>query len=233
MNSSSPVNNIAIGTLSERSLHAALKEKFADPDDKLEVQIGRYIIDIVKDDLLVEIQTKNFSQIKNKLINLSINHEILLIHPIVLEKSITRIDLYGKTISTRKSPKKGRLEEIFNELIYIANDYLNMNLSLKVPMVTIEEFWRDDGEGSWRRKGWSVVEQELKDIFHTFDFKAKEDYINLLPKSLPEHFTNQDLKKFGKLPVRLAGKMTYSLRKMNMLKVVGNKGRAKLFQVNI
>jgi len=53
-----------IGTLNEKSLHADLKKWYTQPGDQLEVPLDGYYIDIVRDDMLIEIQTRNFSSIK-------------------------------------------------------------------------------------------------------------------------------------------------------------------------
>jgi hypothetical protein len=54
-----------IGTLQETSLHSALKAWYARPGDRFEVFIDGFYIDIVRSELLIEIQTRNFSAIKN------------------------------------------------------------------------------------------------------------------------------------------------------------------------
>ena len=59
-----------IGLLNEKALHASLKQWYARPGDQLEVAVDGFVIDIVRDDLLIEIQTRNFSSIKSKLTNL-------------------------------------------------------------------------------------------------------------------------------------------------------------------
>ena len=59
-----------IGTLQENSLHAALKTWYAQPGDQLECKVDGYVIDLVRGDLLVEVQTANFSAIKRKLLKL-------------------------------------------------------------------------------------------------------------------------------------------------------------------
>ena len=45
-----------IGTLNEKPLHAGLKEWVARPGDAFEQPVDGYVIDIVRDDLLIEIQ---------------------------------------------------------------------------------------------------------------------------------------------------------------------------------
>ena len=47
-----------IGTLNEKPLHAGLKTWYAKPGDTFEIKVDNYFIDIIQDDLLVEIQTR-------------------------------------------------------------------------------------------------------------------------------------------------------------------------------
>ena len=50
-------NGGGIGTLQERSLHAAIKQLYNIPGAKTEVKVDGFVIDVVKGDLLIEIQT--------------------------------------------------------------------------------------------------------------------------------------------------------------------------------
>jgi hypothetical protein len=77
--------------LNEKSLHASLKEWYAQPGDQFEVAVDRYVIDIVRNDLLLEIQTSNFACIKSKLKGLLGMHRIRLIYPIAQEKWIVKL----------------------------------------------------------------------------------------------------------------------------------------------
>ena len=55
-----------IGTLNEKPLHAALKDWYAQPGDQFEVSVDGFVVDLVRGDLLVEVQTGNFAAIKRK-----------------------------------------------------------------------------------------------------------------------------------------------------------------------
>jgi hypothetical protein len=44
------------------------------------------VIDIVRDDLLIEIQTRNFAAINAKLRKLTRSYEVRLVYPVVQEK---------------------------------------------------------------------------------------------------------------------------------------------------
>ena len=79
-----------------------LKAWYAQPGDQLESKVDGYVIDLVRGDLLVEVQTANFSAIKRKLVKLLENHPVRLVYPIPSEKWILRISR-GWCYRTRKA----------------------------------------------------------------------------------------------------------------------------------
>jgi hypothetical protein len=163
--------------------------------------------------------------------NLLDQYLLRVVHPIARDRWIRRISLDGEVIARRKSPKRGRVEEIFNELVYIHSFLRHPNLTLEVTMVQEEVSWRDDGRGSWRRKGWSVYDRRLLSVIDSVVFNKPEEFAALLPDDLADPFTNRDLATASGLRMRLAQKMTYCLRSMGMLDQVGNRGRSFLFQL--
>ena len=144
-----------IGTLGERSLHSALKDWYAVPGDRLEAKVDGFHIDILRHKLLIEIQTSNFSSQRKKLTTLTGKHNVRLVFPIAKEKWIVRLSADGLTrLGRRKSPKKGHLLLLFEELVSIPSLMKVENFSLEVLLIQAEEVRCDDGQGSWRRKGW-------------------------------------------------------------------------------
>lgn len=220
-----------IGTLSEKSLHAGLKESISQPGDRFEVKVDGFFIDIVRDDLLIEIQTKNFGAMKRKLARLLEKHSVLLVHPIPQEKWIVRETAVGTPISRRKSPKKGRVFDIFSELIRIPHLINHPNLSLGVWLTQQEEHWRNDGQGSWRRKKWSKADHILLDVVSTQIFADGQALLSLFPPHLAQPFTNKQLAKAAKIPANLAQKTTYTLSRCDVLTVVGKDGNSLLYQI--
>src|SRR4030042_1787412 len=95
----------AIGTLNEKPLHAALKAWYAQPGDQLEAKVDGYIIDIVRGDLLVEVQTRNLAAIKRKLLALVSHHPVRVVYPKAREKWIVKLSQDGSRVGRRKSPK--------------------------------------------------------------------------------------------------------------------------------
>ena len=80
-----------IGLLNEKPLHISVKEWYSKPGDRFEVPVERFVVDIVRDDLLIEIQTSNFTSIRSKLSNLIGSYKIRLVYPIAQEKWIIKL----------------------------------------------------------------------------------------------------------------------------------------------
>ena len=222
-----------IGTLGEKSLHAHLKLWWAQPGDRFEIEVNDFVIDIVQDEMLVEIQTRNFSAMRHKLERLLPYYQLHLIHPIAIEKWIVRETGDGRFLKRRKSPKRGRIEDLFRELVRIPDLLTHPNLTLEVLFTQEEEIWRDDGKGSWRRKRWSIHDRRLLAVVDNAIFVDPTDYLSLLPVSLPQPFTNRELATELKLRLTLAQKMSYTLRKAGLLEMVGKRGNALLYAASI
>lgn len=220
-----------IGTLAEKSLHAALKDWLAQPGDQPETPVDGFVIDIVRGDTLIEIQTRHLGAMKRKLAKLLPHHPVHLIHPIAAEKWIVRQTEAGEPISRRKSPKRGRLVDIFAELVRIPHLLAHPNLTVTVLLTQQEEIWRDDGQGSWRRKRWSVHDHRLLAVVDQHSFPTAADWLALLPADLPQPFTNRQLA--SALPCRqnLAQKTTYTLRHAQLIQLVGKEGNANLYRI--
>ncbi len=219
-----------IGTLHESSLHADLKLWYKKSEDQLEAPVENFIIDIARDILLIEIQTKNFAAIKKKLEKLIANHKVLLIHPIVKDKWIINLKTQSNTvINKRLSPKHNSYLDIFEELVRIPELISNLNFTIELPLVQIEEYRKNDGNGSWRRNGWSIYDRKLVKVLEKKTFNTPMDFLMLKPTTLKTPFTNIELAYSLKKPLSLARKMSYCLRKMGLIKVVGKKGRSLIF----
>ena len=220
-----------IGLLNEKPLHASLKQWYARPGDRFEVPVDGFVIDIVRDDLLIEIQTRNFSSIKSKLTNLVRSHHVRLIYPIVQEKWIVRSATgNGGRIVRRKSPKRGRVEDLFWELVSIPQLLSNPNFSLEVLMIRAEELRRKTNKREWRRRGWVLEGHRLLDVMDQRFFGASVDWLRFLPDGLGS-FTTGDLAIEMATRRELAQKMAYCLREARMIELIGRRGRANLYRV--
>jgi len=221
----------AIGILNEKPLHAALKEWYARPGDQFEVSIDGYVVDIVRDALLIEIQTGNFSSIKRKVHALADLHPLRLVFPIAREKWIVRLAKRsgGDMLSRRRSPKRGEVEELFRELVSFPGLMAHPNFSLEVLFIQEEEVRYPDRRRRWRRGGWVTKERRLLDVVDRKVFAEPNDLLCFIPSGLIEPWTTQDLSEANGLPRWMAQKLAYCLRESGVVRVVGKKGNSILY----
>ncbi|HEX6045883.1 MAG TPA: hypothetical protein VFZ22_15425 [Pyrinomonadaceae bacterium] len=220
-----------IGVLNEKPLHASLKQWYSRPGDRFEVPVDGFVIDIVRDDLLIEIQTRNFASINSKLSKLTRSYEVRLVYPLVQEKWILRSETGSGMAVRRKSPKRGRLEDLFSELVSIPRLLSNPNFSLEVLMIREEEVRRYDRKRRrWRRKGWVVEGRRLVDVVDRRLFVKSADWLAFVPNGL-ESFTTKDIATGANTRRDLAQKMAYCLRHGRMIELIGKHGRANLYRV--
>jgi len=223
----------SIGTLRESDLHAALKRHYARPSDQIEVAVDGYVIDIVRGGELIEIQTRHFAALKRKLLQLLETHRVRLIYPIAQAKWITRVKADGQTlIGRRKSPRRGALEDVFVELVSLPELMAHPHFTLEVVLIHEEE-WRCPysgrpraGRKRYRAREWRVCNRRLLNVIESIEFVAPSDFQRFIPVDLPAPFTSRELAEALQRPNYFAHKITYCLRKMGVLTVVGKRQRA-------
>jgi hypothetical protein len=219
-----------IGTLQETSLHASLKEWYRQPGDSLEVLVDGFVIDIVRGETLIEIQTRNFSAIKRKLQCLLEKHPLRLVYPISREKWIISQSIDGnENLQRRKSPRRAEMVDLFIELVRIPDLVAHENFSLEALLIREEVLRRKDGRGSWRRKGWSIYDRRLLEVIDRQVFSSPAEYGAFLPAELPQAFTSADLARALGKPRYLAQKMAYCMRKMEVITMSGKEGNAIIY----
>ena len=211
----------------ERGLHAELKEWLRRPGDLVEGTVWGYRADIIRGDLLIEVQTGNFPQIRAKLAKLLKGYRVRLVHPVPERRWVIR-EVNGKK-QRRVYPRVGRVEEVFNELIYCPTLPLDPNFSLEVLLVHSEEAQAVKWRGK-RRTRYTVTERHLVKVVGSTVFEKPGDYLRLLPE-MNGAFTARQLSKAAGLRITLARRMVYCLAKMGLLEEVGSVARAKLYRV--
>ena len=217
--------------MTEYSLHAGIKEWYSVLGGQLEVKVDDFIVDVVKDELLIEIQTRNLSAIKKKLGKLLLTNQVRLVYPIAKVKWIVYVSNSGEFVRKRRSPKKGKIIDLFIEMVYLSDLINDKNFSFEVLLIEEEELRCDNGKGSWRRRGVSIKDRKLLKVFDRVVFEDRTDFLKILPDTLGVFFTNRVLAKKLGTSIRLAQKITYCLRKMNALIIDGKKKRELLFRV--
>jgi hypothetical protein len=223
---------VAIATLNEGPLHAALKAWYARSGDMLEVPIDGRQIDIVRGDLLIEIQTGTLRALRRKLEALLESHRVRLVHPIAHERWIVRVEGDPQQVSgRRRSPRRGRLEDAFKELVSLAKLLAHPRLECEILLTREEEIRRHEPGRAWRRRGWVVVERRLLDVMESHLIRDPSDLCRMLPLELPAPFTTTDLAEGLDISRQLAGKMAYCLRESGTIIAEGKRGNALTYTV--
>ncbi len=214
----------------EYSLHSQVKAICALPGDRLEARLGDYVVDILRGEMAIEVQTQNFSALRRKLQVLTADRPVRLVYPLPERKWITHFTRGNVFLKRRRSPKRGKLTDVFRELVMIPDMIGKENFSLEILFIDEEEERCADGRGSWRRRGVSIRERRLLRVNGRILFQGREDYLRFLPEGLGRAFTNSELASAANIPVWTARQITYCLRRGGIVQVAGEKGRAFVFQ---
>lgn len=221
-----------IGTLGERSLHAHLKRMYTQPGDCVEEKVGGYWVDIRRGEDVIEIQTGSFGSMRRKLDTLLADRSVRIVHPVAVEKWITKIAADGETfLSRRKSPKRGSLYDLFDELVSFPHLFLHPRFSVEVVLVKEEEMRCEDGKGSWRRKGTSIKDHLLLEVTDRVLFESGRDFLRVLPAGWTGPSTNLELAKALKQPGFRIARMTYCLARMELIRKTGKRGNSILYEL--
>jgi hypothetical protein len=203
----------------ETSLHQQLKRCYAETAANTEVTIGRYRIDAIRDDELIEVQCASLSAIRDKSTQLLKRHKLRVVKPVIARTRITKIKKPGgKPTSRRWSPKRGSILDIFDDLIYFTRVFPHHNLVLEVPMIHVEQF-RVPAKKKRRRwsKDYRVHDVRLEHIEDRYEFSQPSDLLALLNLPAGDVFDTAELAKVIERPRWVAQKIAYVLRKMGAI----------------
>jgi hypothetical protein len=221
---------VSVGILNEGHLHSALKARYLEPGDCTEVAVEGYIVDILRDGLIVEVQTGNFSKIARKMRDLVSRHRVRLVHPIPRDRWIVRLpQRAGERATRRKSPSHLGAIDVFRELVSFPELVLHENFELDIVLTEEEWIWRFDGRRRWRRRGWALAERRLLQVYETVSLRTSADYAAMLPTGLPAAFVTSDLAQAIGRPRRVAQQAAYCLRGGGCIEKVGSRGNAIVY----
>lgn len=218
-----------IGSLNEKPLHAALKDWYRRGGDLVEEPVEGFVVDLVRDDLLIEIQTRNFSAMRRKLDRLVDLRPVRLVHPVAATKWIVKLDGKAREVSRRRSPKRGVAADVCAELVSFPSLLDHPNFVLEVLLTEEEEVWRPDARG-WRRGGYAVEERRLLGVVDAIEFRAPADLRTVLPDGLPDPFTTKDLAGLLGRTRHAAQEVAYCLRESGAIEVDGRDRRGYLYR---
>ena len=221
-----------IGTLSEKTVHAILKNYYEPDEEKQEIPIENYVADIFSDGGIMEIQTRQFNKMRNKLSVFLPLYPVTIVYPIPREKWIVWIDEESGELSRkRKSPAKGNVYLAFIELYKIKMYLKNPNLRVKLVLMDMEEYKLLNGWSRDKKRGSSRYDRIPTELVEEVDITRIEDYMQFVPYDLEEEFTSKEFAKAAHIPVKLAQTVLNILYDIGTVTRTGKKGREYLYTV--
>lgn len=178
--------------------------------------LNGFVIDVKRDDLLIEIQTSSFGSMGRKLDALLEEYRILLVHPVATRTWLNRPDAKPK-----RSPKKGSIYSLFEELVSVPTLLDHPNLTLDIVLVHVDKHQVMDPKARRGRGGFRTVDRSLRDIEGRQRFSTVADLMELIPDGLPEQFTTADLAAAGPFKRDIAQRMAYCFRPLGVFVETG------------
>ena len=225
-----------IGRLQEKTLHAALKKYFEPDETQHEIKIGNYYADAISSETgeIIEIQTRAFNRLRNKLTFFLKDHNVLVVYPIPHKKWITWLDPdSGEIVGKRRlSPKTGSFYQAFPELYKIKSYLHDPHIRLCFLLIDVIEYKLLNGWSDDKKKGSSRYELIPLELAEEAEIRKTEDYAQFLPAGLPDTFTSKDFKRcMPRGSANLVQPVINILYHMGTIERTGKAGRLYTYKV--
>ncbi len=212
----------------EGPLHAALKAMLVRPGDRVEVAVGRFVIDVVRaDGELIEVQTGGFGPLSAKLDDLLDGHRVRIVHPVAARRRIVRVDQHGEVLSIRRSPKRGTAIDVFDRLVAFPSLLTHPNLTVEVLLLG-EDHIRAVGPVTAGRRTRDPGERHLREVLDRIELRDAHDVRRMLPPLPREPFSTRELASVLGCSMLLAQRTVYCLRAIEIIEASGKRGRTPL-----
>lgn len=221
-----------IGTLSEKTVHAVMKNYYAPDEDMHEIPVENCVADIYTGDSIVEIQTRSFNRMRQKLDRFLPLYPVTIVYPIPYVKTLFWIDEESGEISAgRKSPLKGNPYMAFPELYKIKMYLKDPNLRIRLTFLNMEEYKLLNGWSRDKKKGSSRFDRIPVSIEKEVEFTCPQDYMQLIPYDIKEPFTSAEFAKAVKIRRELAQTVLHILNYMEVIEQDGKNGRSFQYRI--
>lgn len=174
------------------------------------------VVDLLRADDVVEVQTGSLGAMGPKLDRLLASHRVVVVHPIAERTVLVRS---GHT--DRKSPKRGRPVDIFGQLVSLPTLLDHPNLTIDVVMTVEERVKIEDPNLRRRRGGWRTVDRRLVEVVDIVRLSGVEDLDDFVPSGLGDGFTTAELAAAGGYDRNTAQQIAYCMRALERFEVIG------------
>lgn len=221
-----------IGTLSEKTVHAILKLYYAPDKDMHEIPIENYVADIYTGSEIVEIQTRQFNRMRDKLAAFLKLYPVTIVYPIPRYKWLIWIDEEsGELSKPHKSPAKGNAYQAFIELYKIKMFLKDPNLHLKIVFLDMEEYRLLNGWSKDKKRGSYRYDRIPSNLVGEVCVDGVKDYMQFVPPDLEEPFTSDQFAKAAHISRRLSQTVLNILTHVECVERIGRNGNSILYSV--
>ena len=223
---------LQIGTLSEKTVHAVVKNYYEPDEDKQEIPIEGLYADIFTGSEIIEIQTRSFDQVRKKLDRFLTYYPVTVVLPMPAVKWLIWIDEEtGELTDKRKSPKKGNAYQAFKELYRIKQYLKKDGLTIKLLFLDMEEYRLLNGWSRDKKKGSCRYDRIPVSLVDEITLSCPQDYMQLLPDDLPDTFTCAEFSKLVKIPSKQANLVLNILFYLEVVERIGKKGNSYIYKL--
>ena len=188
-------------TLSERTLHRAVKD-YLEPDRQYqEVPVAGFVADIFRGGQLLEVQTGSVTPLVKKLLRLPKEYPVTIVLPIVREKTLVTLPLAERP-----------------------------GVRLRLILVDAEEYRTETPSKRVGRSLCRRLDRVPTAFGEELELAFPEELGALLPPGLPDPFTREELRKLTRLSVRGMSGGLSALMKLGAVRPAGKDGRRTLYE---
>lgn len=225
-----------IGTLGEKSVHAALKYCCEPYADSREIKVGGYVADIVGEHGIIEIQSAGFGKLRGKLQAFLPLCPVTVVWPCVETLWLRSFDPEtGEVRPRRRSPKHQRPADVFRELYSIRDLINNPGFHLKIISLEIEELrtLTKTRQRKGRRPCVTKVDRFPLSMYSQLSIDTPEDWGKFFSftSPLPEIFTSKEFAAATGLSWDTSRLMLKTFAAMNLAENCGKRGNSFLFSL--
>lgn len=221
-----------IGTLSEKTVHGVLKNFFEPDENNHEVALEGYFADIYNENGIIEIQTRGFDKLREKLAVFLQIYPVTIVYPMPYNKWICWLDKDTlKPGNFRKSPRHFSIYDAFFEMYKIKSFLLNPNLRFKLVLMDIEEYKLLNGWNYTKKRGATRYDRIPLGIRKIVEIEQPEDYMQFIPYELEDEFTSKDFACECKISADTARLALNILTYTGTVIRVGKKGNSIVYRI--
>lgn len=215
---------IQIGTLSEKTIHAVVKNYYEPDEDYQEIPIEGKCADIyTSDGKIIEIQTRAWDRLKEKLEVFLPSYDVTAVLPMPDHKQIIWIDPdTGELCQPGPNRKSYNMYSPLIEIYKIRKYISNPNMHVRILKMDMVEYKLLSGRSRDRKKyGAERYDRIPGELTEEIELDVPEDYMQFVPDNLPEEFSAKEFAKAARLTDRATGYIIGLLREIGIIEKVG------------